>query len=118
VGDVTFVYSVVPYARDFLLGLFPLVVFYEALKASSPFRWRALIWYVGVIASVYVVVNANIPAFLASWTIHTTLLAIGYVVGVYWWIRPRESKVTVFDWASFDYYSALSYPRRRNRRIQ
>ncbi len=62
VGDLTFLSSVVPYTRDFLLGFFPLVVLYEALKASSPFRGRALIWYIGVIASVYLVVNANIPA--------------------------------------------------------
>ena len=117
-GDLTFLSSVVPYTRDFLLGFFPLVVLYEALKASSPFRGRALIWYIGVIASVYLVVNANIPALLTSWSVHTTLLAIGYVVGVYWWIRPREKKDSVFDWATFDYYSTLAYTRRRNRRSQ
>lgn len=117
-GDLALASSVAPYARDFLLGLLPLVAFYEALKASSPFRGRALIWYIVAIASVYLVVNANIPALLASWSVHTTLFAIGYVVGVYWWVRPREKKDSVFDWATFDYYSTLAYPRRRKRRSQ
>ena len=70
-GNFTFAYALVPYVLDILVGLLPLVAIYEAIKASSPFRWYAVLWYLGVIVGGFLVVDANIPALLGSWTVHT-----------------------------------------------
>ena len=82
--------SFLPYIGDFLIGLLPLVVLFGAIKASIPFRWYALLWYVGVAVGILLLVNENIPSLLANWTGHTTAQAIGFVVGAIWWIRPRR----------------------------
>ena len=55
VEDMTVAYTLMPYIRDVLLGLVPLVCLSEALKVSFPFRERALLWYIGAIAVVVLV---------------------------------------------------------------
>lgn len=95
--DTTFINAFLPYVGDFLLGLLPIAFLYYALKATFPFRWYALPLYLGVVIGASMVVYADIPALQAPWTSHTTLKALGFLVGALWWVRPRPKQLPVFE---------------------
>lgn len=117
-NDVTVAYSLIPYVRDVLIGLLPLVCLSEALRATFPFRERALLWYVGLIGAGLMVVNGGVPAFDSPWTAHTPLTAIGYFVGVCWWLRPRRRPTLDANLSAFAEYPARGYGSQVKPRVR
>ena len=108
-NDVTVAYSLIPYVRDVLIGLLPLVCLSEALRATFPFRERALLWYVGLIGAGLMVVSGGVPAVVSPWTAHTPLTAIGYFLGVYWSFRPRRRPTQDVELSAFAEHPARGY---------
>ena len=110
-------YSLVPYVRDVLIGLLPLVCLCEALRASFPFRAHALLWYIGLVGAVLLVIYGGVPAFVSPWTVHSPLTVIGYLVGMYWCFRPRR-RPTVVEAAVFQDSYGGGFRSQGNRRAE
>lgn len=90
-------FALAGFIGDVLLGLLPVLFLYYALKATFPFRWYAVLWYLGVVAGAFMVVYGDVPALQSAWTNHSTLKALGYLAGAIWWVRPRPKPERVFE---------------------